>query len=244
MQPIVSATDYVVMERPSLRWLIPQYIPYPGFILLVGAPKSGKSFLALQVALSVARGLTFVGETVQSAPVLYLQFDTSELVWRERLATLQQHNITLPPNLFFLNPALQPSAVNITQPDTYRLLAAAIAAANPALVVVDVWRECHSSDEQDSTAMKQVGDALMSLVAGRSLLLLHHTHKLNTDYNNGPAKPPDPINAARGSSYLTGKADAIWLLHKNELMIRARFGRSHNLSVKQVPSGLWQFSER
>ena len=48
------------MELPPTKWIIPELIP-AGLTLLAGRAKSGKSFLALQLALSVALGEDICG---------------------------------------------------------------------------------------------------------------------------------------------------------------------------------------
>lgn len=237
MARVVSANSYIDVPRPSLSWLVPSYVPSPGLVLLIGEPKAGKSFLGLQVALSVAGGTPFLGQPVASAPVLYLQFDTSETVWRERLSHLRSSGVTLPNNLFMIHPDDQPTRTNVLTHETQAMLKSALEACNPKLVVVDVLRECHSADEQDSTSMKQVGDQLMTLFAGRTILLIHHTVKLYENYGT-----PSPINAARGSSYITGKADAIWLLHNNVLAIASRFHKDERRSCRRNSTGLWDIS--
>ncbi len=234
MTRVLTASQYVTTPRPGLSWLVPTYVPYPGLVLLIGEPKAGKSFLGLQVALHVSAGLPFLGQPVASAPVLYLQFDTSETVWRERLNQLQASGVSLPSNLYMIHPDDQPTSVNILSNQTQLMLREALVACNPKLVVVDVLRECHNADEQDSTAMKTVGDQLMTLFAGRTILLIHHTHKLYESYGT-----PSPINAARGSSYTTGKADAIWLLHNNTLAIASRFHHDERRVVQRKSNGLW-----
>lgn len=237
MARVLSASEYISVPRPQLSWLVPSYVPFPGLVLLIGEPKAGKSFLGLQVALHVAQGRSFLEQPVSAASVLYLQFDTSETVWRQRLDQLRAGGVALPSNLFLLHPDDQPTRVNILSLESQAVIRSALEACNPKLVVVDVLRECHNADEQDSTAMKQVGDQLMTLFAGRTILLIHHTHKLYESYGT-----PSPINAARGSSYTTGKADAIWLLHNNVLSIASRFHHDEKRAVRRKPNGLWDIS--
>jgi RecA-family ATPase len=238
MSRVLSAAEYCVVERPQLSWLIPSYVPLPGLVLLLGEPKAGKSFLALQIALAVASGTRFLQQAISPASVLYLQFDTSELVWRLRLKDLQASmTIPLPPRLFFLHPDDQPSRCNILTLESQQILKSAIVACDPKLIIVDVLRECHNADEQDSTQMKIVGDVLMTLSHGRTLLLIHHARKM---YEN--QGPPRVVDIARGSSYISGKADALWLLHRGELKIVSRFHPDETHHVERLPSGLWQIN--
>ena len=104
--------------RPALQWLIPSYLPVPSLVVLQGEAKAGKSFLAFQVACAVAGGTPFLRQPIPPQPVLYLQFDTSETVWRERLKNMRA-SVSIPRNLFFLHPDDQPTSVNILSPVTY-----------------------------------------------------------------------------------------------------------------------------
>lgn len=238
MVRVVSAAQYCTLQRPSLDWLVPNYIPTPGLCVLVGAPKAGKSFLAFQLALAVAGGGPFLGQTAKRGSVLYLQFDTSETVWRDRILSLQGSGVHLPDNVYMLHPEDQPTRVNVLHPETKQLFRDCLEQINPSLVVIDVFREIHNADEQDSTAMKVVGDEVMSLTVGRSVLLLHHTVKVN-EFHGSP--PVDPINVVRGSSYIAGKADSIWYLASNRLHIHPRFGSTETHLFRRQDNGLLEF---
>ena len=96
-------------------------------------------------------------------------------------------------------------------------------------------RELHNADEQDSTEMKAVGDILMEISRGRVLVLVHHVHKL------GEERVTNVPNAARGSSYLPGKADAVWLLREKGLQIASRVNTPESKSFIRLPNGLFRF---
>jgi RecA-family ATPase len=61
------------IERlPPLEWLIEGLMPAGGLAVLYGAPKLGKSFLALDWALSVAAGRRWLGRNVRQGDVVYV----------------------------------------------------------------------------------------------------------------------------------------------------------------------------
>lgn len=223
------------MARPEIAWLVRGLLPMPGFALLLGQPKSGKSFLALQLALAVAKGRDFMGHTATQGRVLYLQFDTSEMVWRDRLQGLKEEGHDITGTVFMIDPKYQPTWANVLEPGTQKAIEQAIAKCDPSLIVIDVLREIHSSDENDSTAMKIVCDTLRRLTFGRAVLLLHHTHKL------GAVEAPDPISCLRGSSYIAGMAETIWLVHKNLLYVSPRFTETEVLDLRQGAGGFFSF---
>src|SRR6476619_1531684 len=63
---------------PELAWAVPGLIP-EGLTLFVGAPKRGKSWLILDVALAVASGGRALGAIdVERGRTLYLALEDSE----------------------------------------------------------------------------------------------------------------------------------------------------------------------
>lgn len=230
----VLLSDYVTLERPTLNWLIPDVLPKPGMVLLLGEPFAGKSFLAFQLGLMLAQGGLFLHKKCHQSRVLYLQFDPSELIWRDRILDLQQAGINLSGPLFMVHPDDNPKSMHILSSENQRFLQGTLTAAQPDVVIVDVLREIHSCDEQDSTQMKQVGDALMQLFHGYALVILHHTRKFDSE------KPIEVINSSRGSSYMTGKADATWLIHQGKLHMVSRFASPSTHTMERLPCGLWR----
>ena len=231
----LSFSEYATLERPTLNWLVPGILPKPGMVLLLGEPFAGKSFLALQLGLSLAQGGMFMHKRCAQSRVLYLQFDPSEMVWRDRILSIQQAGIKLDGPLFMTHPDDSPRSMNILSSESQQFLAGSLMAARPDVVILDVLREIHSSDEQDSTQMKAVGDAIMQIFHGKTLVILHHTRKFDSD------KPIEVINSSRGSSYLTGKADATWLIHQGKLHTVSRFDSPRTHQMKRLPCGLWDF---
>ena len=233
---ILSGPQYLALDRPDLYFIVNQAIPKPGIVILAGEPKIGKSFLALQLAKHVAEGIEWGDKSTKASRVLYLVLE-AEMVWYDRVRKLDQMGFRLPPTLFFPHPEFKPNWTNLAEPRTQDWLRRVVRESNPDLVILDPLREIHSADEQDSTQMKIVGDCLTDIFAGRALLVVHHMKKIAAE-----VEAPDPIQSVRGSSYITGKADAIWLLHGNTLRMVPRFALRESKSVLQDSvTGLWHF---
>ena len=235
------------MERPDLDFLWAGMIPRPSIVVLEGAPKVGKSFLALQIAKAVADGLPFGGRPCKQARVLYLILE-DEITWYDRMKKLIKTGYEFPPILFIPHPFHpdKPFVQHIVMPETQRWLRGMLEETDPQMVVIDPLREIHTLDEQDSTQMKVVGDALTTIFHGRTLLVLHHTKKYETDPDN--PQPPNPILAGRGSSYLSGKASSVWLLWKARpddshglFLGTPRFDKSFKYDLEQRDPGLWHW---
>lgn len=235
----VTVDAYTELHRPKLSWLIHGLIPRPSLMMLMGPPKAGKSWLAMDVARAVAGGQDFLGHKTQQGRVLYIQQDTSEMVWRARLRKqIDLYGIDFPDDLLMVHPDDTLHPMNLLEPLTRAWLKSALATVQPALVVVDVLREVHNADETDSTGMKVVGDHLTEIFRDVSLLLVHHTKKIPAEVAD-----PDPTIYGRGSSYIMGKMDGYWLLYKNQLRIESRFAEVVRYKAVHEDSGVWSFPD-
>lgn len=233
---LVTVPEYITLPRPNLSWVIHGLIPRPSLMMLMGQPKEGKSFLAADVARAVAGGTEYLGQPCEQGNVLYLQLDTSEAVWRDRLRRQSEAGIEFPPGFRLVHPEDAKQPLDILQADSRTWLKQLIVDAAPTLVIVDVLRELHRADENDSTQMKIVGDYLVEVFGQVAVLLVHHMRKVPADVSD-----PDPVSYGRGSSYITGKMDGYWMLHKGHLKVVSRFDEAVRYQAVQDEVGVWSF---
>ena len=69
------------------RMIVQHMVPC-GLTVLAGAPKRGKSWLALALAIAVASGADFLGNRTQRGSVLYLDLESRQYRVQERLRKL------------------------------------------------------------------------------------------------------------------------------------------------------------
>lgn len=237
MTRILSLEDYAHLAINDCEWIIPGYLPKPGMLMILGEPRAGKSFLGLQLALAIAHGTPLIPGTVtHQKRVLYLYFDkTGPFAFQERLQGFEKHGVDLKGPLFMIHPSDTIGSVNLLDLTHYGFFADCIEQTQPDVIVFDVLREFHNADENESTAMKRVGDAITSLTHGRSVIMIHHTKKLDPEKG-----VPRNVDACRGSNYIAGKADATWLIHQGYLYTESNFSPAvrHKLSGR-LPDGRW-----
>lgn len=83
-----TGTELARTDFPPLKWVVPGLIP-AGLTLLVGAPKVGKSWAALDIALGTAAGDLVLGSLrVEGGHVLYLALEDGPRRVKERQALL------------------------------------------------------------------------------------------------------------------------------------------------------------
>lgn len=81
----ISAKTLINKELPPLRWAIPGLLP-EGLVILAGAPKLGKSWLALDLSVSIAEGMAALGQfPTEGGGVLYIALEDSERRLQTRL---------------------------------------------------------------------------------------------------------------------------------------------------------------
>ncbi len=173
---LASADD--LAKLPALRWLVRGVLPAQGLAALYGPPGSGKTFLALDLAVAVAEGVAWFGYRVKTAPVVYLGLE-GEGGLAQRVNAWSTHNRRrLPDALRFI--VAQPFDL-LSPADIAELADAINATCGPgALVIIDTLnRAAATADENDAADMGRVIDGAKRLqVAVLGLVLLvHHAGK-------------------------------------------------------------------
>lgn len=93
-------SDIVDQPIPRPKWLVKNIWTIGGCGFISGAPKSYKSWLGLDLAVSVSTGSSFLGDYAvpKPAPVLYLQEEDDLLLVMERLSYITEAKV---PDLFW-----------------------------------------------------------------------------------------------------------------------------------------------
>lgn len=185
-----------VAERPSTEWLVKGVIPQADLIVLFGASGSGKSFMALDMGLSIARGAEWRGRRVKKGRVLYIAAEGAGGVGKRLKASCKVHS--LDPDESEL--AVITAAPNIMDSDDIGELLDAIAAAggDPVLIIADTFAQMTPGANENSG--EDMGVALrncrtLTRVTGATVMLVHHSGK-------------DASKGARGWSGMRAAADA------------------------------------
>lgn len=194
-----TATDLMSADFPEPRWAVPGLVA-EGLNILVGAPKLGKSWLCLGLAVAVASGGQALGKIdVEQGPVLYAALEDPPRRLQNRLNTVLG-NDSIPDDLHIVTslPRL---------PDLAGFLSGWLDEHPTArLVIVDVLRKVRPLSDGKGNAYNEDYDTLSYLKTladryGVAVIAVHHTRKALDD--------SDVFNEVSGSTGLTGAADAI-----------------------------------
>ena len=80
------------LKARDLEWIVQGLVPAQSFLLLGGLPKSKKSLIALEMAVSVAAGTPFLGMQTQPMPVIYSFLEDHIELVRRRARALRVHD--------------------------------------------------------------------------------------------------------------------------------------------------------
>lgn len=184
-------------------------VPRRSMCFLGGPPKLGKSLLALNLGLSVAAGVPFLGRfaTVRSR-VLLIEAEVGLAGLQRRLRAMKAgHSADLTGSNFLVvsKGDLGRRPPKIDDPEGFAVFRGLLEHHKPDLVIIDPLSRFHSmTDENSAGAMLGVLEQFDALVTefGCSILVVHHHRKPGREEGDIGAQ------ALRGSSAIFGFGDS------------------------------------
>ena len=203
MKKLETMTAEQLQSAPysPVPFLVDELLP-EGLHILAGAPKIGKSWLALWLCLCVSQGQPLWNFAVTQGKVLYLSLEESYRRIQSRLFDLTED---APSTLHFA--ILADTLKHGLEQQIEQFLV-----EHPAtkLVVIDTLQRVRSAGDDSNLYANDYQDVgLLKQLADRhhiAILLIHHLRKLHDD---------DPMNMISGSTGLSGAADSTFVFQKN-----------------------------
>ncbi len=217
-QNTFSAAELQTQRFEPVRYVVPQYVP-EGVALLIGRPKIGKSWLALDLAVACASGGNVLGSLKPvHGDVLYLALEDGKRRLQRRLDKLSSPVSTT-----------WPKRLSMVQTGDWRradqggledIDAWCASASKPALVVIDTLARFRKPTDGKQLLYAADTDAIAGLQKiavehGLAIMVVHHDRKAEAD---------DPFDTVSGTFGLTGAADTILILKRrpNGVVLYAR----------------------
>ena len=199
--------DYVLSQVTNPDWLITEVFERNRLITVFGAPKSGKSFIAIAMACAVAKGTPFYGHEAKKAPVVYLAGEGVSGIKR-RLAVFHQSKYggSLEGAPLFLSNR----GSRINEAEEYEKLETEInllkqEVGQIGLIIFDTFQRNFSGDENSAQEVNKFVKAADQLIHDFdcTVLLVHHTGRGNK-------------GRARGSSVLDASIDGEFIVERKD----------------------------
>jgi len=178
MLPVVRAAD--LEERdPAHRWLIHSLWMQHGVGMIGGLPKSHKSWLGLDVAVSVASGTPCLDTFAVSDPggvLLYMAEDAAPLVKARLLGLCRHRGLDL--KALVIHVITAPTLRLDLLPDQHRL-AQTVRCLAPRLLILDPFVRLHQANENQAGEVAPILGYLRALQRAHNLavIVVHHSRK-------------------------------------------------------------------
>ena len=198
-----------------------------GLYILAGAPKVGKSWLSLDICLSIAKGENILGHETRCGTALYLCLEDSFERIQKRLYELTDEPTE---NLYFAIMADTIGGGLENQIEKFKS-----EHSDLKIVVIDTLQmiresteNSYSSDYKELSVLKSLADKLEI-----AIVLVHHTRKCSDS---------DPFNMISGSTGLSGCVDGSMVLI--EIKRGSRNAKLYcvgrDIENTEIPSGMIQ----
>lgn len=195
-----------LLRLPPPTWLVDGIIPEGGFTTLYAPPEHYKSFLALDMALSVASGIPWQGKTVASGGgfVIYIAAEGVSGLGKRALAWFQKHEI-LPdaPDIAWLTESLAITADSEALIGLLERIEREVQRV-PVLVVIDTLARCFDGEESETGDMSRfvAGVDVLRRTFRCAVMVVHHTRLDGT--------------RERGNTALRAASDAMVAIEKDK----------------------------
>ena len=216
--PVVRPADLRASATSSAPWLIDRLWTAHAVGIIGGTPKSYKTWMALEMAVSVASGSACLASfTVSSpGPVLLYAAEDSESALRSRLESLARHHGL---DLTYLDiRVITADSLRLDRTTDQERLEATLMLHRPVLLILDPLVRLHAIDENAAGEIAALLGYLRLLQrkTASAIALVHHARK-NLSANGGAGY------SLRGSSDLYAWVDSFLYLrrHHGQLMLSA-----------------------
>lgn len=233
---IMRSDELYSLDLPALQYSI-EPLMAEGLYLLNGRPKGGKSWLAMAMAAAVAEGVPLWDQfETNQGDVLYLALEDGHRRLRDRLA-------------YFDNPR----GIDFVTRDAATLDTGLLdqmqwwvdSRDNPRFIVIDILQRIRPVNGGGENAYTFDYNSIKPLQewandVGLTILVVHHTRKLQTDTN---------MDSVSGSQGLAGAVDGLMFLKTPNsgktgllsLESRDTDNGDYDLVRAAKPSGCWEF---
>ena len=221
---IMKMTDYVKgYGGGGVSWLVNDWLPDGSITFLVSPPESYKTWILLDLAVSISAGVPFLGqyEVNNQGPTLIIQQEDSHAGLTDRLALIVEQKLHILPKLegdewvipsmpdlpIYVHPDRQ---LRFNDQKVLEEMEKQIAVIKPKVIMID---PLYSTTDSTDNYMADLANRMMILKTWRdkygcSFLIAHHSKK-----------NLDPDSTARedswGSQFLNAFLEAGWQVRRN-----------------------------
>jgi len=236
-----SGDDLLRANLPPISFIMQDFLTVGGVYLLAGGSKMGKTWLSLDMSISISQGMPFMGKATKKTPVLYIDRESSETSLKSRILAMHKNGVDLS-NWSYIHKC------NCLFDGLQEHLCELIERYGYKLIFIDVFAKIRSEpdkgmseykhDYKDIGALKEIAEKYNAC-----FVILHHQRKMKDE--------DDIFNTMSGSTGLMGAPDGAILLARKRgasdaiLHTEGRDIRGDQYSIRWDDTKLmWQYIGR
>ena len=204
---LVPAQRFEAQLSEEITWLVNGVIQRGSNGFICGAPKGGKSWAAVDLALSLALGVPWLDFLVpQRVKVALVSREDNPALTKWRLRHLlagKSKTLEDVSEHLWVNSREQSPEFRLDKPEQTAEMLAELKKVKPEFLILDVLNVLHGRDENDNQEMRRILEqlTLIQQEVGCSICVLHHFNKMSEG---------SMTQRLRGSSAIAGWAE--WLV--------------------------------
>ena len=209
---IAFSSTEIFKDIKKTEWLVNDLLPKSSITFVVGDSKTGKSYFALETALSVSLGRLVAGRfNSVMERVLFLELEDGIQIMAPRYHALVNAYGQQPTSDQFR--IYMGHEMKLDTESSYNQLLDQCKEFKPGLIVVDTLAKCHSKDEISAKEMTLVLDKLQRLRNDFrcAILIVHHFNKGQYERKHFNRR------TLRGSTVIEASAEVIIRAQRNDL---------------------------
>jgi hypothetical protein len=228
---IKTRAELRLKEFSPIRYVVKGYL-VEGCTILAGRPKLGKSWLMLDIGLTVARGGCCLGDIqCELGDVLYLALEDNERRLQDRITRLIGYGREWPDHFHYATEWPRSADGGLEEITNW-----ISSVSHPRLIIVDVparFRSPRRNDQQPYEADYAAIQGLQAIASktGVAIVIVHHLRKGIFE--------GDPFERVSGTLGLSGAADSVLILDR-DAQGTTLYGRGRDL--EEIETAL-QFSK-
>lgn len=227
---LITIDEVMSNEFPQMEFKVKGILPESGIAVIYGKEKVGKTLLATQLAIDLARGTPFLGELdTKGSRVAYVSTDMILEAFKDRLeknALLGKPIRGLGDRFVFIRDSFK-----LDDKRDVEGLLASVMENNSDVLIIDTLSSSMTGDENSSRDMQQVIEGMrMFTNEGIAVVLVHHEGKDNNRKERGSSRLPGAVDSMVKLEFKQGR----YVLSFDRL----RHGKLDRITLKLDPDRL------
>jgi cobalamin biosynthesis Co2+ chelatase CbiK len=208
---IVNALDFLDEQIPDSKVLISGMLNQGCQMMLAGGSKTFKTWMLLDLAMSIAAGVPWLGFDTAQARVLYVDFELRPKTLQRRILKIKSaRNLTWEKPMLEIMP-LRGKAASYDELIP-KILEAVKNKGYGAIILDPIYKIYGNTDENKAGDVARVLNELerLSVESGAAVIFSHH-------YSKGNQSSKDPIDRASGSGVYGRHGDCMLSVTRHEV---------------------------